>query len=152
MDDTELAAILLEQGPDAVIFADTGGIIRIWNPAAERVFGYSRDEAVGQSLDLIVPERFREAHWRGYERALVAGETKYSGQALPTRSIRKDGETIYVELTFAIVHDAAGAVMGALAHARDISERWAREKEQRQEVQELRRRVQEGKPEGMSGG
>jgi PAS domain S-box-containing protein len=124
MADTELGQLLLQQAPDAIIFADQRGIIREWNPAAERIFGYSKQEAVGSSLDLIVPERFREAHWRGYERALSEGQTKYSGKALPTRSARNDGATIYVELTFAIVHDDTGSIIGALAHARDITERW----------------------------
>jgi PAS domain S-box-containing protein len=128
----DLASLLVEQAPDAVIFADRQGIIREWNPAAEKMFGHAREEALGQSLDLIVPERFREAHWRGFKRALAEGETKYSGQSLPTRSRHRDGSTIYVELTFAIVHDATGAVIGALAHARDISERWQREREQRE--------------------
>jgi PAS domain S-box-containing protein len=141
MDDTELIGLLLQQAPDAVIFADLEGIIREWNPAAERVFGHSRDEAIGQTLDLIVPDRFREAHWRGYKRALTEGNTKYSGEALPTRSFRKDGATIYVELTFAIIHARDAAVIGALAHARDISERWAREREQRERLQELEQRL-----------
>jgi PAS domain S-box-containing protein len=126
MDDTILTELLVEQGPDAAIFADVEGIIREWNPAAERIFGYAREEAVGQSLDLIVPERFREAHWSGCRRALSEGRTKYTGQALPTRSLRKDGITIYVELTFAIIHDRASDVIGALAHARDITELGAR--------------------------
>jgi PAS domain S-box-containing protein len=133
----ELRGILIEQAPDAVIFADQRGVIREWNPAAERIFGYSKGEAVGKSLDLIVPERFREAHWRGYDRALSAGQTKYSGEALPTRSARKDGSTIYVELTFAIVHDETGYVIGALAHARDITERWEQDRQQRQRIREL---------------
>jgi PAS domain S-box-containing protein len=137
MDETELPGLLLQQAPDAAIFADLKGIIREWNPAAERVFGHSREEAIGRSLDLIVPERFREAHWRGYERALTEGKTNYSGQALPTRSYRKDGSTVYVELTFAIVQDPHGIVIGALAHARDITERRAREREQRERLQEL---------------
>src|SRR6185295_17598484 len=112
------------------------------NAAAVRVFGFTAEEAVGQSLDIIVPERFREAHWRGYERALSEGRTKYSGQALPTRSARKDGSTIYVELTFAIVHDSNASVIGALAHARDISERWEREREQRRKLQELEQKLE----------
>jgi PAS domain S-box-containing protein len=144
MSEPELSKLLTEQAPDAVIFADREGIIREWNGAAERIFGYSPGEALGQSLDIIVPERFREAHWRGYKRALPAGETKYSGQALPTRSARKDGETIYVELTFAIIKDEAGAVIGALAHARDITERWAREREQAARLKELEARAGEG--------
>jgi PAS domain S-box-containing protein len=127
----ELRGMLIEHAPDAVIFADERGVIREWNPTAERIFGYPKDEAVGESLDLIVPERFREAHWRGYDRALSEGQTKYLGKALPTRSLRKDGSTIYVELTFAIVHDQTGSVIGALAHARDITERWEQERQQR---------------------
>jgi PAS domain S-box-containing protein len=124
-----------------VVFADTQGTIREWNAAAERVFGHSRDEAIGQSLDIIVPEHFREAHWRGYKSAMTDGETKYVGQAMPTRSSRTDGETIYVELTFAIIHDESGAVIGALAHARDISERWAREREQAARLKALDERT-----------
>jgi PAS domain S-box-containing protein len=137
MADLELRAMLIEQAPDAVIFADQRGVIREWNPAAERIFGYRKDEAVGESLDLIVPERFREAHWRGYDRALSEGQTKYIGKVLPTRSARKNGSTIYVELTFAIVHDQTATVIGALAHARDITERWEQDRQQRQRISEL---------------
>jgi PAS domain S-box-containing protein len=135
MTDSELLTLLSDQAPDAVIFAGTDGVIQHWNEAATRIFGYSQEEALGQSLDLIIPERFREAHWTGYDRALADGATKYSGKALPTRSERKDGTTIYVELTFAIVKDASGSVIGALAHARDITERFLREREQRQQQQ-----------------
>jgi PAS domain S-box-containing protein len=140
MQPNERARTLLDQSPDAVIFADTNGLIVEWNAAAETLFGHSAADAIGQSLNLIVPEQFREAHWAGYKRALEAGETKYRGQALPTRSVRKDGTGIYVELTFAIVRSADGNVIGALAHARDISERWAKEREQRQRLRELEAR------------
>jgi PAS domain S-box-containing protein len=100
MNDEELARALLEQSPDALIFAGLDGLIKVWNQGAESVFGHTAAEAIGQSLDIIVPERFQDSHWRGYDRALAAGETKYKGQALPTRSVRKDGTDIYVELTF----------------------------------------------------
>lgn len=130
---------LFAQAPDAIILADLHGVIEEWNGAAERIFGYTSAEAVGKSLDLIIPEQFREAHWRGYDHALATGTTKFAGQPLPTRSARKDGATIYVELTFAIIHDADGVVRGALAHARDISERWLRDREQRRELARLRR-------------
>ncbi len=146
MDTTNLDMLLVKQAPDAIIFADLQGVVRTWNPAAERIFGYPSTEALGESLDLIVPERFRQAHWSGYERALAAGDTKYSGQALPTRSVRKDGMTIYVELTFAIIHDTNSKVIGALAHARDITERWALEREQRQRLQELERQLRGTSP------
>jgi PAS domain S-box-containing protein len=132
---------LFDQAPDAIVFADRDGIIRAWNPAATALFGHAPEQALGQSLDLIVPEKFRAAHWQGYQRALAAGQTQYRGKALPTRSMRSDGTEIYVELTFAIVRDAAGAAIGALAHARDISERWARERSQRQRLRELERQV-----------
>jgi PAS domain S-box-containing protein len=140
--DAELAGLLIQQNPDAVIFADTAGVIRAWDGAADRVFGHAAEDAIGQSLDLIVPERFREAHWRGYNRALSEGSTKYSGQSLPTRSVRKDGMTVYVELTFAVVQNARGEVIGALAQARDITERWEREREQARRLKELENAVQ----------
>jgi PAS domain S-box-containing protein len=136
MTNAELATMLHVQAPDAVIFAGTDGVIQAWNPAATTLFGFSAEEAMGQSLDLIIPERFREAHWKGFDHALEAGDTKYRGKALPTRSARKDGTTIYVELTFAIIKDASGSVIGALAHARDITERFLREREQRQQAQQ----------------
>lgn len=139
----QLTELLHDQAPDAVIFADTGGVIRAWNPAAEAVFGFDAGEAVGVSLDLIIPEQFREAHWTGFGRALAEGATKYAGKALPTRSQRKDGATIYVELSFSIIHDDSGEVIGALAHARDISERWAQDREQRRKLRDLEERVKQ---------
>jgi len=132
MTDAELATLVHEQAPDAVIFAGTDGVIRLWNAAATAMFGHTREEAVGQSLDIIIPERFRESHWRAFDRALAEGATKYTGRALPTRPARRDGTTVYVELTFAILKDASGRAIGALAHARDITERFLRERAQRQ--------------------
>ena len=132
MNQTEgLSELLIEQAPDAVIFAGKDGTIQEWNAAAAAVFGHSRDEAIGQSLDLIIPERFREAHWAGFDAALESGITKNKGQAMPTRSMRKDGETIYIEVSFAVVKDNTGQVVGALAHARDITEKFLKEREKR---------------------
>ena len=132
MTDGDLATLMHDQAPDAIVFAGTDGVIQRWNRAATALFGYPAEDAIGQSLDLIIPERFRESHWRGFERALADGATKYTGRALPTRSARRDGSAIYVELTFSIVKDASGGVIGALAHARDITERFLRERAQRQ--------------------
>lgn len=141
--DTPPAPALIAQLPDAVIYADAEGTIREWNAAAERIFGHSRNEAIGQNLDLIIPERFREAHWTGFERAMGDGKTKYVGQSLPTRSERKDGTPIYVELGFAIVLDDGKAV-GALATARDITERFEEERARRKELAELKAQVAAG--------
>jgi PAS domain S-box-containing protein len=130
-------ADLVSQSPDAVIFADREGAIRVWNAAAERIFGHTAEAAIGQTLDLIVPERFREAHWTGFNRALEDGVTKYVRQSLATRSMRADGTAIYIELSFAIVLDAAGVATGALATARDITERFESDRTQRRHVEEL---------------
>lgn len=134
--ETEHASELVEQSPDAVIFANTEGVITVWNAAAERVFGHSAEKAIGQNLDLIIPEQFRDAHWKGFDRALGDGVTKFVGQVLPTRALRADGETIYVELGFAIIK-AGGVVVGAVATARDITERFNRDRDMRRKIREL---------------
>lgn len=133
----DLADSLLNQAPDAVIFADINGVIRLWNAAATRVFGFTENQAVGENLNIIIPERFREAHWEGFERALEARSTKYAGQALATRSVRSDGAQIYVELSFAIVLDDDGSALGALSHARDITERYEQERANRKRIRDL---------------
>jgi PAS domain S-box-containing protein len=136
--DAALAQALLEQSPDAVIYAGRDGMIAFWNESAERVFGHKAADAMGQSLDLIIPEEFRERHWTAYDKALEVGDTKYRGQALATKSMRADGTSIYVELGFAMVHDASGATIGAMAVARDITERFNRDRETRRELRDLR--------------
>jgi PAS domain S-box-containing protein len=130
-------SLLVEQSPDAMIFADREGKVRAWNAAAERIFGFASADAIGERLDIIIPESLREAHWQGYERALAAGDTKYRGQSLPTKAVRNDGSTIYVELSFAIVHGRDGTVIGALANARDITERFERDRAMRRRLREL---------------
>ena len=135
--DNDLATQLIEQSPDAVIFAGLDGVITVWNTAATRVFGQEADDAIGKDLNIIIPEQFRDAHWKGFDRALADGVTKYVGQVLPTRALRADGETIYVELGFAIIKDASGIVSGAVATARDITERFNRDRETRRKLREL---------------
>lgn len=144
MHSRELTQALVEQSPDAIVFADPAGVIRVWNAAAERVFGFSADEAVGKRLDLIIPERFREAHARGFARAMAARATKYAGRSLPTRAMRADGTPIYVELSFSIVLDEQGGAIGALACARDITERFKKEREDAKRLQALEQALQNG--------
>ena len=132
-----LADALLRNQSDAIVATDRAGVITFWNPAAQRIFGFTAAEMEEKGLDAIIPEQFRPAHWTGYDRALAAGDTKYRGQALATRATRADGETIYVELSFAILKDAAGTVMGALATARDITERFQRDRDMRRRLREL---------------
>jgi PAS domain S-box-containing protein len=85
---------IVEEIPEGVIFADRQGMVRLWNRAAETMFGYSADEALGQSLDLIVPERFRARHWEGYRHVMATGVTSYGQRLLAVPAIRKDGQRI----------------------------------------------------------
>src|SRR5713226_3156898 len=122
-DSSSLAELVLEQIADAVIYADEKGTIRRWNHAAAALFGHSAAEAVGHNLDLIVPERLRAAHWRGFEAAMTKGALKLQGRPTLTRATHQSGRKLYVELTFALVKDKAGAVRGAVGVARDATER-----------------------------
>jgi PAS domain S-box-containing protein len=115
---------LIEQLPVSVIVADREGRITHWNRASEALFGFSAAEAIGQSLDLIVPERLRKAHWDGFDRALAAGATKYVGQVLTTRATHKDGRKLYVEFSFGMFTDETGAVTAVTAVGRDGTERF----------------------------
>jgi PAS domain S-box-containing protein len=126
----ELAELILDQVADAVIYADRAGAITRWNRASTALFGYSAQEAIGQNLDLIIPEHLRAPHWKGYNAAMAAGALKLQGRPTLTRSLHKDGKKLYVEMTFAIVEDRAGGdVLGSVAMARDVTERVAKEKE-----------------------
>ena len=127
----ELFRAVVEQGPDALIFADCEGTIRLWNARAEAIFGYAAAEAVGRSLDLIIPENLRAAHWRGYRQAITLGHAKSGGQALATRAAHKLGSRLYVELAFGIICDPQQGVLGAVATGRDITQRYLAERAQR---------------------
>ena len=121
-----LADLIVAHTVDAVIYADVEGVIRLWNDAAQKVFGFERDEAVGASLDLIIPERLRDAHWRGYRAAMSSGTTRLGGRATLTKGIHKSGRSVYVEMSFSVVKDAANQVVGSVAIARDVTEKQAK--------------------------
>ena len=123
-DTSSLAAAILEQIADAVIFADATGTIRRWNRGAAALFGYRAAEALGQKLDLIIPEHLRAAHWRGFEAAMTNGVMNLQGRPTLTRAMHQTGRRLYVEMTFALVKEQAeGSVRGAVAVARDVTER-----------------------------
>jgi PAS domain S-box-containing protein len=134
---------VLAQSPDAVIYADADGVIRVWNAGAVRIFGHEAKAAIGQSLDLIIPEDFRERHWAGWERAAADGVTQYVGQSLPTRAMHANGEPFMVELSFAVALDVDGNSAGAIATARDISERWDTDRANRRKLRELEAELEE---------
>ena len=126
--DSPLAERVLACMMEAVIHADRQGLIALWNPAAETMFGFSAAEAIGQSLDIIIPERLREAHWRGFHAAIASGKTRLNGRPTVTRALHKSGATLYVEMSFAMVCATSGEVIGSVAVARDATERVQREK------------------------
>src|SRR6266536_2351811 len=99
---------IVEDAPDAIILADRDGIIRLWNGGAEAVFGYTAEDALGQSLDLIVPERFRERHWAGFRRAMETGVSRYGRELLAVPAIRKDATRISIEFSVAVLRDPGG--------------------------------------------
>ena len=136
MNDSTYQAIL-EASPEAIIFSDREGIIRVWNRGAEIALGFSATEAIGQSLNIIIPEPFRKAHWDGYHMAIARGTTKHSGSSMITRAVRKDGQQIYIDVSFSIVKNAAGEVIGSGAIARDATERFMQDKAMRKQLAEL---------------
>ena len=112
-DRSSLAESILEHIADAVIYADDTGTIMRWNHAAAALFGYSAAEALGQNLDLIVPEHLRAAHWRGFEAAVTSGVMKLQGRPTVTRARHQTGRKLYVEMTFALVKEQAeGSALG----------------------------------------
>lgn len=116
--DLLLCCAIVQQAPEAIIFADPGGVIRVWNQGAETMFGHVAAEAIGLNLDLIIPEHLRAAHWEAFHRAIAAGRTRSQGRVATTRSMHKDGSRLYVDLSFAVLIDEAGAAIGALAIGR----------------------------------
>ncbi|MDD2542265.1 MAG: PAS domain S-box protein, partial [Desulfuromonadaceae bacterium] len=104
------------------------GIISFWNSGAELMFGHTAAEAVGQSLDLIIPENLRSRHWDGYHRVMASGETKYKTGFLSSPGIRKDGSRVSLEFSVVLLHNEAGQMEGCASIMRDVTERWKKEK------------------------
>ena len=119
---------ILEQAPDAILYADREGIIRLWNQGAERIFGFSAAEAIGQSLDLIIPERHRQRHWDGYHQTMATGVTKYGTTMLAVPALRQGGGQLTTEFSVVMIKDEQGTPQGVAAILRDISTRRAEEK------------------------
>jgi len=120
---------MVDVAQDAILFADQEGNIQVWNSGAERIFGYTRDEAIGKSLDLIIPEKLRERHWEGYHKVMKTGQTRYGTELLKVPAAHKDGNRISVEFTIILVRDRQNEVIGTAAIIRDVTERWQEERE-----------------------
>ena len=144
LDRSWLCRRIVEGAGDAVLFADLEGRIRYWNAGAEVLFGWSAGEALGQSMDLIVPERLRGRHWHGWDQVMKTGITRYGQDILAVPASRKDGSPLSIEFTIQLVRDDAGAIVGASAIIRDVTVRFTKDRELRKRLAELEAKVREG--------
>ena len=121
----QFARDLARDAADAIVYADNDGIIRFWNAGAARIFGFAAAEAIGQSLDIIIPANLRQRHWDGYNATMQTGRTRYgAGDLLAVPALRKDGTRISVEFTIIPFHDGAGRMVGIAAIMRDVTKRF----------------------------
>ena len=123
---------------DAIVVSDANGAITLWNEAAERLFGYSEAEALGQSLDLMIPERLRERHWEGYVKTMETGETRYGSEVLQVPAIDKAGRSFSIAFTVALLRSADGKVSGIAAVIRDDTKRFEKDRAQRKQINDLK--------------
>lgn len=132
-----LAAAVVKESAEAIVVTDPAGIILLWNDGAARIFGYSAAEAMGQSLDLIIPERLRERHWNGYFQTMATGYTRYGDKLLSVPATHRDGQRLSIEFSVALLRDDAGQIVGISAIMREITERRDAEKALRTKIAEL---------------
>jgi PAS domain S-box-containing protein len=127
--------VLAREAPDAVIYADGEGTIRFWNAGAERIFGFSGAEAIGKTLDLIIPENLRARHWAGFDGTMRTGKTRFgAGDILAVPALRQDGSRVSIEFTVLPFRDDAGRMIGIAAILRDVTKRF-------EEMRALRRQL-----------
>lgn len=130
---------LVRNAPDAIVYADAQGMIAFWNKGAERIFGFSEAEAIGKSLDIIIPENLRQRHWEGFAETVRTGKTRYgAGDVLAVPALRKDGSRISIEFTMLLFSDRAGRILGMAAILREVTKRFEQLKALRKELAALR--------------
>jgi PAS domain S-box-containing protein len=143
--DDALLGGLVRDLTDPVVIADAAGTIVFWNDAATALFGWRADEAIGRTLDLVVPERFRARHWDGYRRVMATGRTEYAGRVLEVPALHRDGRRLSIAFTVTLLHrPELAAPVGIAAVIRDDTERW-------EERRRLREAAATGAP-GTAGG
>jgi PAS domain S-box-containing protein len=129
------------ESAEAIVVSDPDGIIRLWNGGATRMFGYSADEAVGRDLDLIIPEKLRARHSKGYQQTMATGYTRYGDSLLAVPALHRDGHRLSIEFSVALLRDDAGDIVGISAIMREVTERRNAERELRTKIAELEARV-----------
>ncbi len=136
---------ILDGSPDAILVADREGKVRYWNAAAERVFGFSAAEAIGTSMDLIIPERLRGRHWDGWETTMRTGVTRYGeGQLLAVPALHKDGRQLSIEFSIQLLQDG-GRIEWVVALFRDVTERFQRDKALRAQLRAFEVKAEAGR-------
>ncbi|VVE17171.1 Sensor protein FixL [Pandoraea aquatica] len=128
---------LVEVVGDAIVVADPQNIITLWNSGAQKMFGFSAEEAVGQPLDIIIPDRLRARHNEGYAKTMETGQTKYGSDLLKVPAAHKDGRAMSIAFTVALLHGDAGEVTGIVAVIRDETARFQEDRQLRKRVTEL---------------
>ena len=128
---------IIENIPDAVLYVDAKGLIQHWNDSATRIFGYSADEAIGQSLDLIIPEKLQGRHWDGYNKVMESGQSQYGTDLLSVPSTHRDGQRLSVDFCIAMLKDDQGKVEGIAAVMRDMTAQRQKERELKERIAEL---------------
>jgi PAS domain S-box-containing protein len=128
---------LVEALGDGVIVCDAGGAITVWNAAATRIFGFTEADAIGQSLDIIIPERQRQRHWDGYHKTMDTGETRYGADVLRVPALHKEGKPLSIAFTVAMLHTPEGKVSAIVAIVRDETVRWTDERALKAKVAQL---------------
>jgi PAS domain S-box-containing protein len=125
----DLPVRILDRSPDPILICDPAGTVRYWNAAAERVFGFRTIEALGASMDLIIPEPLRARHWAGWKATMRTGVTRYgAGELLAVPALHKDGRRLSIEFSIQLLKGAEGQIEWVVAVIRDVTERFIREK------------------------
>lgn len=137
-----LATAVVKTSAEAIVVTDPAGSIRLWNEGAARIFGYSAAEATGQSLDVIIPEKLRDRHWRGYFQTMATGHTRYGDKLLSVPATHRDGHRLSIEFSVALLRDNVGQIVGISAIIREITERRNAEQALRARIAELENRAE----------
>jgi PAS domain S-box-containing protein len=136
-----LAQAVVAESAEAIVVTDPDGLIRLWNDGAARIFGYSAADTVGQSLDLIIPDKLRDRHWKGYRQTMATGTTRYGDTLLSVPASHQDGHRLSIEFSVALLRDDAGVIVGISAIMREVSERREAERALRAKIADLEARA-----------
>jgi PAS domain S-box-containing protein len=141
LDFNRLASEIVSGAADAIVYADREGVIRLWNRGAEELFGVPAAEAVGRSLDLVIPEKQRARHWEGWRQVMETGVTRYGKDVLAVPATHRDGRRLSIEFTVQLLRDGAGRVTGCGAIMRDVTARFEKDRALKARLRELEAKV-----------